>query len=47
VHRASETTLLEGVRHERALSTSLFGTHYQREGMAAFPEKRKPALRVG
>jgi enoyl-CoA hydratase len=45
VNRAFETTLAEGVRHERALFLSLFGTHDQREGMAAFAEKRKPAFR--
>src|SRR3954471_18144248 len=38
VNRAFETTLVEGVRHERALFMSLFGTHDQREGMAAFAE---------
>ena len=42
VNRAFETTLVEGVRHERALFLSLFGTPGQREGMAAFIEKRKP-----
>jgi enoyl-CoA hydratase len=47
VNRAFETTLVEGVRHERALFLSLFGTPDQREGMAAFIEKRKPAFRVG
>ena len=47
VNRAFETTLAEGVRHERALFLSLFGTHDQREGMAAFAEKRKPAFRLG
>src|SRR5689334_16744165 len=47
VNRAFETTLAEGVRHERALFMSLFGTHDQREGMAAFAEKRKPAFRMG
>jgi enoyl-CoA hydratase len=47
VNRAFETTLVEGVRHERALFMSLFGTHDQREGMAAFAEKRKPAFRLG
>ena len=47
VNRAFETTLVEGVRHERALFLSLFGTPDQREGMAAFTEKRKPAFRHG
>jgi enoyl-CoA hydratase len=47
VNRAFETTLVEGVRHERALFLSLFGTPDQREGMAAFVEKRKPAFRLG
>jgi enoyl-CoA hydratase len=47
VNRAFETTLVEGVRHERALFLSLFGTPDQREGMAAFIEKRKPAFRQG
>ena len=42
VNRAFETTLVEGVRHERALFLSLFGTPDQKEGMAAFVEKRKP-----
>ncbi len=42
VNRAFETTLAEGVRYERALFLSLFGTPDQREGMAAFIEKRKP-----
>jgi enoyl-CoA hydratase len=46
-NRAFETTLAEGVRHERALFLSLFGTPDQREGMAAFIEKRKPAFRFG
>ena len=47
VNRAFETTLAEGVRHERALFLSLFGTADQREGMAAFIDKRKPAFRTG
>ena len=42
VNAAYETTLTEGVRTERALFLSLFGTPHQREGMAAFAEKRKP-----
>ena len=47
VNRAFETTLVEGVRHERALFLSLFGTPDQREGMAAFVEKRKPVFQRG
>ena len=47
VNRAFETTLTEGVRYERAVFMSLFGTHDQKEGMAAFAEKRKPAFRLG
>jgi enoyl-CoA hydratase len=47
VNRAFETTLAEGVRHERALFMPLFGTPDQKEGMAAFVEKRKPAFRMG
>jgi enoyl-CoA hydratase len=42
VNRAFETTLAEGVRYERATFLSLFGTPHQKEGMAAFAEKRKP-----
>lgn len=47
VNRAFETTLVEGVRHERALFLSLFGTPDQKEGMNAFAEKRKPAFKLG
>jgi enoyl-CoA hydratase len=47
VNRAFETTLGEGVRAERSLFLSLFGTHDQREGMAAFADKRKPNFRIG
>jgi enoyl-CoA hydratase len=47
VNRAFETTLGEGVRFERRLFQSTFGTPDQREGMAAFVEKRKPAYRKG
>jgi enoyl-CoA hydratase len=42
VNRAYETTLAEGVRHERRLFHALFATSDQKEGMAAFVEKRKP-----
>ncbi len=44
VNRAFESPLAEGVRFERQLFHSLFGTADQREGMAAFLEKRKPAF---
>ena len=44
VNVAGETTLAEGVRAERALFLSLFGTADQKEGMAAFAEKRKAAF---
>jgi len=40
VNRAFETTLSEGVRFERRLFHSLFATEDQKEGMAAFAEKR-------
>jgi enoyl-CoA hydratase len=40
VNRAYETTLSEGVRFERRLFHGLFGTQDQKEGMAAFSEKR-------
>jgi enoyl-CoA hydratase len=42
VNRALETTLEEGLRFERRLFHSLFATDDQKEGMAAFIEKRKP-----
>ncbi len=47
VNRAFETTLAEGVRFERALFLSMFGTPDQKEGMAAFIEKRKPNFGIG
>jgi enoyl-CoA hydratase len=40
VNRAYETTLAEGVRFERRLFHSTFATKDQKEGMAAFAEKR-------
>jgi enoyl-CoA hydratase len=40
VHAAFETHLAESVRTERALFLPMFGTEGQREGMAAFTEKR-------
>jgi enoyl-CoA hydratase len=42
VNRAFETTLSEGIRFERRTFHSLFGTEDQKEGMAAFVEKRPP-----
>jgi enoyl-CoA hydratase len=47
VDRAFESSLIEGVRHERVLFLSLFGTPDQREGMAAFVEKRKASFLLG
>ncbi|NKC30493.1 enoyl-CoA hydratase [Falsiroseomonas selenitidurans] len=47
VNAAFETTLHEGVRLERRLFHSLFATADQKEGMAAFAEKRKPDFRHG
>jgi enoyl-CoA hydratase len=40
VNRAFETSLAEGVRFERRVFHSLFATADQKEGMAAFIEKR-------
>ena len=40
VNRAFETTLAEGVRFERRAFHALFATEDQKEGMAAFAEKR-------
>jgi len=42
VNAAFELPLREGVRLERRLFLGLFGTEGQKEGMAAFLEKRKP-----
>jgi len=42
VNRAFETTLAEGMRFERRIFHALFATKDQREGMAAFVEKRPP-----
>ena len=42
VNRAFETTLAEGIHFERRLFHSTFATTDQKEGMAAFAEKRPP-----
>ncbi len=42
VNRSYETTLTEGVRFERRVFHSLFATADQKEGMAAFIDKRPP-----
>jgi enoyl-CoA hydratase len=40
VNAAFESSLAEGLRFERRTFHSLFATHDQKEGMAAFIEKR-------
>jgi enoyl-CoA hydratase len=45
VNRSYETTLAEGLRFERRLFHATFATEDQKEGMAAFAEKRKPAFK--
>ncbi len=45
VNRSYETTLAEGLRFERRLFHAVFATEDQKEGMAAFAEKRKPAFK--
>jgi len=42
INKAFETTLAEGVEHERKLFYMLFATEDQKEGMSAFAEKRQP-----
>lgn len=42
VNRAYESTLSEGIRFERRVFHSTFALEDQKEGMAAFAEKRKP-----
>jgi enoyl-CoA hydratase len=43
VNSASRLPLVDGVRFERAAFAALFATEDQREGMAAFLEKRPPS----
>jgi enoyl-CoA hydratase len=45
INRAYESTLSEGILFERRLFHSQFGLEDQKEGMAAFLEKRKPSFR--
>jgi enoyl-CoA hydratase len=45
VNRSFETPLAEGIRFERRVFHSLFATEDQKEGMAAFIEKRPPKFK--
>jgi enoyl-CoA hydratase len=45
INRAFETSLAEGVKFERRIFHSLFATDDQKEGMAAFVEKRPPKFK--
>lgn len=45
VNRAQESTLREGLLFERRMFHALFATEDQKEGMAAFLEKREPQFR--
>ena len=45
VETAFETTLAQGLKSERRLFQALFATEDQKEGMAAFLEKRKPSFK--
>jgi enoyl-CoA hydratase len=42
VNRAYETSMAEGIRFERRMFHATFATEGQKEGMAAFVEKRQP-----
>ena len=45
VNRSYETTLAEGLNYERRMFQALFSTEDQKEGMAAFQEKREAQFR--
>ena len=45
VNRSYETTLAEGIRFERRVFHAMFSMADQKEGMAAFAEKRKPGFK--
>ena len=42
MNQQAETALIPGLKLERRLFHGLFSTPDQKEGMAAFAEKRKP-----
>jgi len=45
VNRAYETTLAEGLHYERRAFHAMFALADQKEGMAAFADKRKPSFK--
>jgi enoyl-CoA hydratase len=45
VNRAYETSMAEGIRFERRVFHSMFATQDQKEGMAAFVDKRPPQFK--
>ena len=45
VNRAFEVSLAEGIRFERRIFHAVFASHDQKEGMAAFIDKRPPLFK--